>query len=363
VNVQLTSTCLLSALLLAGCDRHEVQVYRVPKEPVNVEQAEGEVPHRHDHESPAPPRLRWTLPEGWQEQSAGGMRVGSFVMTNQQGARAEVAIIPLPDTGQELDLVNMWRAQVQLAPITAENIDKEAESVRVGGEAGKLFQMASADTNSPIGLLVAMVPKTGQRWFFKMTGHSALVREQKPAFIAFLDSIKFESASAEPLQLAKASRPVSTNTKQVPRENSDRPVWVVPPGWKEVPGGEMLVAKFIIGGNGAKAELNVSQLSGAGGGLLPNVNRWRNQLGLGPLTEADLSQQLQSLDLPNGKAMLVDMTGNDPRTGQKARLLGAIVPQTDQSWFYKLMGNEQIVEREREVFTRFLQTVKYSNVP
>ena len=125
----------------------------------------------------------------------------------------------------------------------------------------------------------------------------------------------------------------------------------------------MLVAKFVIGDESAKAELNVSQLSGTGGGILANVNRWRNQLGLPPLNEGDLTQQVRSFDVPGGKAMLVDMSGNDPKTGQKARLLGAIVPQSEQSWFYKLMGNEQVIEREREVFTRFLKTTTYSNVP
>jgi hypothetical protein len=126
----------------------------------------------------------------------------------------------------------------------------------------------------------------------------------------------------------------------------------------------MLVAKFIIAGaDGAKAELNISQLSGTGGGVLANINRWRDQLGLAHLGEAELNKAVQPLDLPAGKAMLVDMTGTDARTGQQARLLAAIVPQADQTWFYRLMGNQQVIERERETFTGFLQTVKYSNVP
>src|SRR5439155_18595676 len=110
-------------------------------------------------------------------------------------------------------------------------------------------------------------------------------------------------------------------------------------------GGQMLVAKFVIPGQGGnKAELNVSQ---AGGGVFANVNRWRNQLGLAPIGQADLESQLQTLDAANGKAMLVDMAGTDARTGQKARLIGAIVPQGDQAWFYKLLGNEEVVEREK----------------
>ena len=352
-------------LIGPGCERKGIEVYRVPKESEATTQMAHEG-HTHEAEPPMLPRIEWTLPAGWEERQASSMRVASFAV-NQGGQKAEVSVIPLPAAaGQEADLVNMWRGQVGLAAATPEEIVKQGEEVRVGAEAGKLFDMAAEksanDTNAALRVLVAMVIKDDNRWFFKMTGHEALVREQKPAFVEFLKSIKF-TAPSEGLQLSKASRPVSTNVKQVPRENSERPTWEIPPGWREVPGGQMLVAKFVIGGEDAKAELNVSQLSGTGGGILANINRWRGQLGLSPLAETDLKQQLQSLDVPGGKAMLIDMTGNDPKTGQKARLLGAIVPQADQSWFYKLMGNEQVVEREREVFTRFLQSTKYSNVP
>ena len=48
------------------------------------------------------------------------------------------------------------------------------------------------------------------------------------------------------------------------------------------------------------------------------------------------------MDLPNGKGTVVDMTGTDAKTGKKARLVGIISPQLSETWFYKLMGDEQI---------------------
>jgi len=162
------------------------------------------------------------------------------------------------------------------------------------------------------------------------------------------------------LALANRQRAMSTNAKSTPRDNSTRPTWVIPPGWSEAPANQMLVAKFIVpGSNGTRAELNVSQLGGIGGGILPNINRWRSQLGLPPLEEAELQKQVQALDIGDSKAMLVDMTGTEVKTGEKARLLAAIVPQTGQTWFYRLMGNEQVVEREKATFVKFVQTAKY----
>ena len=91
-----------------------------------------------------------------------------------------------------------------------------------------------------------------------------------------------------------------------------------------------------------------------------NVNRWRAQVGLPPLAEGDLSKEVQSVDVTGGKAMLVDMKGTDVKTHKPARLFAAMVPQEKQTWSYKLMGDETVVEREKVGFTKFLQTVKYN---
>jgi hypothetical protein len=92
---------------------------------------------------------------------------------------------------------------------------------------------------------------------------------------------------------------------------------------------------------------------------LANVNRWRTQLGLGPVAEADLASQTQSLDLADGKASLTDIAGQDPKNGQKARVLAVVIPRSGQTWFYKLMGNAQVVQQEKEAFMKFVQSVKY----
>ena len=99
------------------------------------------------------------------------------------------------------------------------------------------------------------------------------------------------------------------------------------------------MAKYVIAGaGGAQAAVNVSSLAGDGGGLLPNVNRWRGQLGLAPVTEADLAN-LPTIDASGGKATLIDISGTDARTGKPARLVGVVLPLGGQTWFYKLMGD------------------------
>jgi hypothetical protein len=39
--------------------------------------------------------------------------------------------------------------------------------------------------------------------------------------------------------------------------------------------------------------------------------------------------------------------------------VAVIVPQGGQTWFYKLMGSGQVVEREKDSFTKFVQAATY----
>ncbi len=362
-------------LVLTGCDRNEVKVYRLAKDappsPASASaesQPTGDIAG-HDQGKAAAPRLSWTLPGGWEQKPPGEMRAASFAVTGKDGGTADVSVIPLPAGGSELDLVNMWRQQMRLPPIAIEAADKQAEPVTIGSDPGKLFDIASEepvfDGKSRARIFVGMVTRGPTSWFFKMTGEDSFVREQKPVFVQFLKSISFHSdAPAEPVQFADTHHFLSTNAKQAPSENSEKPIWVVPPDWREVPPTQFLLAKFEVTGAGdGKADVSVSMLGGAGGGLLANVNRWRRQLGLEPVDDEGLAKLATSVDLAGGKAVFVDMNGTDARTGQPARMIGAVVPQTEQTWFYKLMGNEKTVEKERKTFTKFVRTIKYPNAP
>ena len=121
----------------------------------------------------------------------------------------------------------------------------------------------------------------------------------------------------------------------------------------------MVQKSFSVSGDAAqKASVSISVLDGIGGGTLANVNRWRGQLSLPPITDADLPADTKSVDVLGGQATVVDFTGTD-KTGQPSRLIAAIVPHGQSTWFYKLMGDGTVVEREKPGFIKFVQTVQY----
>jgi len=301
------------------------------------------------------------------------MRVGSFRVKGNSGKLADVSIVPLPGlAGSDLANVNRWRGMVGQPEVAEADLPKLAEKVQVGEQEADLFDLGgkNPDSGEKARILAAVLRRDGVAWFFKMTGPDELVTQQKPVFKEFLKTVVFSAGGAgggsggQSATLSSPTRPLSTNAKRAPVENTPKPAVDVPSGWQEVPAGQMLVAKYTIGGaNGAKADVNVSNLPGTGGGLIANVNRWRTQLGLPATSEADLQKESETVEVAGGKAILVTMQGRDSRSGQPARLVGAIVPQGDQTWFYKLLGDAGVVEREKAAFTKFVQTAKYSNVP
>jgi hypothetical protein len=370
-------TCIVAGSLLSaftGCGRDDVRTYRVPKE-ASPQLAAADLPSGHPNISgaAATPAPAAKVPADWEEAPPGEMRVASYHVKGKDGKMADVSVIPLPGmAGRDIDNVNRWRSQVGLAAVSEAELAKVGEMVKVGREEGRLYDMAGQNSGSgeKNRILAAIVRRADAAWFFKMVGDDGVVAEQKSAFVEYLKSFAFPSggnnAPAEagtPNVLPPSHPPIGNVTAaagtSAPSSSEGKPDWQVPAGWKEIDGGQFLVAKFIISSDNSQAAVNVSMSAGDGGGVLGNVNRWRGQLGLNQQSQAEVDKLVKSVDIEGGKAMLVDMSGTDMKSGAKTRLVAAIVPKGQQTWFYKLMGAAPLVEQQIDAFTRFVQSVKY----
>src|SRR5688572_1107013 len=68
----------------------------------------------------------------------------------------------------------------------------------------------------------------------------------------------------------------------------------LPAGWEEAPGGAMRRGSYVVRGtNGAKADVSIVALPAGSGSELDNVNRWRGQVQLPNITEAELAKERQ----------------------------------------------------------------------
>jgi hypothetical protein len=131
--------------------------------------------------------------------------------------------------------------------------------------------------------------------------------------------------------------------------------WTTPAGWKEIAGGGMRVASFELPKTEGKAEVTVVALPGDVGGELANVNRWRGQLALPPVGQADLAPARATVKTPLGALFVYDFTG----TGEKkTRLVAGMIQVSGTMWFFKLMGDERAVAAAKPAFLKLLEGLK-----
>ena len=142
--------------------------------------------------------------------------------------------------------------------------------------------------------------------------------------------------------------------------------WKTPKGWKELSPSEMRTASFSAEGKGGlKADISAVVLAGPAGGELANVNRWRGQLNLGPITEAELAAHSKKIS-PGGRPMLLsDFVSSELLIDNryKKRLVAATCSVGGNTWFFKMTGEDALVRSLAPSFTQFLENLRFSDAP
>jgi hypothetical protein len=129
--------------------------------------------------------------------------------------------------------------------------------------------------------------------------------------------------------------------------------WTLPGGWGQSFPGGMRFATFKVPGSGT-IDGSVVTLPGDAGGELPNVNRWRGQIGLGPIDPAGLAAARTTVRSRVGVANVYDFASAGPG---KRRLIAAILMVDGSSWFIKLTGDAEPVTAARPAFLKLLESL------
>ena len=137
---------------------------------------------------------------------------------------------------------------------------------------------------------------------------------------------------------------------------SDSLTWAAPAHWAAKPVGPMRKGSFAVKDDGAEADLSITAFPGDTGGLLANINRWRGQIALPPLAADQLDAHREHLDIGALHVDVVDFVGT--ANGTPTRILGAVVPHGGETWFFKLLGPDALVAREKPAFLEVLRNVR-----
>ena len=290
------------------------------------------------------PGLTWTAPAQWQSKPASGMRKATFVVADG----AELAVTAFPgDVGGELANVNRWRGQLAVAPIGETELAGALTRLEAGGLQIAVVDILGGTPDKPQRMLGAMVPVGGSTWFFKLLGPDAVVAKEKPAYLAFLQTLQGAATAPAAAAPALPAGPAPADMANTTVNKAEGPGlnWTAPAHWQSRPAVAMRKATYAVPGeNGAAGDLSITAFPGDVGGELANVNRWRGQLQLPPLAAADLAGAVTRLS-PHGLSVaLVDFSGGP--ADKPVRLLGAIVPHDGATWFFKLTGPVDLVAKD-----------------
>lgn len=140
-------------------------------------------------------------------------------------------------------------------------------------------------------------------------------------------------------------------------------IYQAPIDWIEEAGSSMRIANFRFGPSG-EGECYLSFLQGQSGGVADNINRWRTQMGMEPMSEAEMAT-IGTLKMMSSDAYFVDLKGSFKGVGDEAaipgqRMLGAILPlgEMGMTIFVKMTGPDALVETHMLDFKRFCYYLK-----
>jgi hypothetical protein len=202
----LPAAAALALLAAAGCQRDDVRHYRVPKESAAASPGAGAMagavpaapsaggPAMDPSAVPPPPAgaggVSWTLPKGWTETRAGGMRFATLVPGTPGKLDVSVVVLPGP-AGGEIANVNRWRGQIGLPPVDEAELARNRKELRSPAGPVALFDFTSdgtVKTRMVAGILFAR----GNSWFVKMVGDAGPVATARPDFVRVLESLRLD---------------------------------------------------------------------------------------------------------------------------------------------------------------------------
>ena len=357
-----TRLILLSLVVvsLSACDnKSEIKVYRVSKAPLEEEGPEQQNAMPANAPSPSMPggmsapissTASVPTPPNWQPQPLSQMRQARFLVKGDAGAVADISFVNLgASAGNVLENVNRWLSQLGQPPIDEQKLDQVAQRLTTSiGEVSGVDLAGlpnGADPAKDGRIIAAMTTNGSSTLFFKIRGNAALTELQKSDFIKWVAAIcDSQGGSKSPPPAAAA-----------PSQDSSNPQikWQTPPGWSEVPPSAMRYASFNAGGNNDKIDISVVMFPGDGGSDIDNVNRWRGQIGLPPMNEAAVTSQIGTLKSGDATFATADIAATNTRT------LAAWTRRDGRVWFFKATGPNAAIEKEKQNFVKFVQSVRF----
>lgn len=350
---------LLSIAACGGEESYEIEEVRETRQggplppPVSTAERFGRTAaHGSPHGStlpgsppPSPTSFVYQLPEGWEKLPPAQFREVNFRVRGSAETDCYVSVLP-GGGGGLLANANRWRQQMGQPPLDEAAFAALPRKPFLGGEGHFLdlsgdYTGMGREARTGFRLLGLVRETPGQLVSFKLVGPESVVGGEVEAFLAVAASLRSETP--KPPSEAAALR------------------WDAPEGWVQQPErGAMRLVTFAPAGD-PTTECYVTVMAGEAGGVVANVNFWRDQMGQPPMPEAEVAK-LPTVEVLGRAAPLVEVeggfTGKQGGRIEKAALLGTICLVGDRTVFVKMTGPADTVKREKDRFVAFCKSLR-----
>ncbi|NOX56577.1 MAG: hypothetical protein GXP27_19465 [Planctomycetes bacterium] len=141
-------------------------------------------------------------------------------------------------------------------------------------------------------MLAAILPHGNQTWFFKAVGPDEALAAHAEKFLEFIRSVRFGD------------------------EPDAEPSWTLPEGWRKserAPASSIRFATLELATEQGPVEMSVIPLRTPSSDfqkyVLDNVNRWRAQMRLAPITQDQLASETTKVEAGGAEAIVVNLAG------------------------------------------------------
>ncbi len=234
-----------------------------------------------------------------------------------EGGPYELTVTPLGLPSEDLTSyvlanVNRWRGQLGLRPISEDQLPNKSTQFDLDGTQVTIVNL--------LGNLGGAAARPMLRPPARDTGGPA------PFATAAGPSIKFDT----PEEWSQGELVVSRGGIQIRRQ-----------------------AAFEVKKDGQSVAITATRMPGNSSSLLINVNRWRGQVQLDPVTEAELEADSEKIDVDGATGTYVQLIG------AKDAILGVVAFRDGMAWFIKLQGDHDLAIQERTHFDEFLKSIRF----
>ncbi len=298
-----------------------------------------------------PGAFNWQAPPDWLADGPQGMRAASYRVPGSGGEADASVTVLAGDGGGALSNVNRWRKQLGLEAWTRHEMEANVTIAPYTLDGSPVFLLGLQGTYKDgqrevaDAELAAMFSFTRKgALFIKLVGPQQTMQEQSAAFASVSASVRLRG--------------------QPPGSSGSFPfTWRLPEGWNDLGPEGLRAGNFSVPGPDGAADASIVLLAGDGGGLLRNVELWRQQMGLPSVPSDSLEHDLRELPfaIDGAPAWFVRLAGSyQGKAGQKieqAELLGVYCGTGHGALFVKMVGPAPTVDAQAENFAHLVHSL------